>query len=194
MSRCAGAGREQSQAANPSWPMEILCFQNYSEFSELYTEHRHHAQYINGCWLGGRNFWVPRSLLGDRLHNQLLCGEKTVLCIICFAYFYCCCCCYYYSFLFCLIKLSLSEPTSFSPFSSPSHWRGVERVSGCVVRVATCRLNHDSILCLNYAKNACFFKTKIICWSSKFWCCIEFRLLLSFCSRGLFPYFASDVY
>jgi len=38
MSRCAGAGREHSQAASPSR-----------------AYHRHHAQFMSGGRLGGRN-------------------------------------------------------------------------------------------------------------------------------------------
>jgi len=43
MSRCAGAGREHSQTASPSRPVEV------------FHNHRRHAQYINGSWPGGRN-------------------------------------------------------------------------------------------------------------------------------------------
>ena len=49
--------------------------------------------------------------------------------------------CFYCYYFLCLIKLPLSQPTSFTfcPFSFPSHC-GVERESGCMVLVAGCRV------------------------------------------------------
>ena len=72
---------------------------------------------------------VGSALLGDR--PQLVIGwwEKLycVLLILHMLHYY------HYSFLCCLIKLSLSQPTSFNfcPFSSPSH---------CWVLVASCQV------------------------------------------------------
>ena len=57
MSGCTGAGKEHSQAANPSWHRNIAYL-------------RHNTQCINGGWPGRRNPHVPQSLLRDRLQNQ----------------------------------------------------------------------------------------------------------------------------
>ena len=128
MSRGAGAGKKHRQAASRSWPMEIFHTTRY-------------AQFINGGWPGGqvssifsvslnffhefrKNLQVPQLLLGHCLCNQSSGGEKKIaLCIACFTHYYHY---YYYTFLCCLIKLSFSQPTSFTfcPFSSPPHRRG----------------------------------------------------------------------
>ena len=98
-----------------------------------------------------RNPRVAQSLLRDRLHNWLLDGEKNCIVYHLFCMFtttiiinY-----YYYSFLCCLIKLSVSQPGSFTfcPFSFPSHCRGREEVvseqlSGAQLPAA--RLSHNT--------------------------------------------------
>jgi len=84
---------------------------------------------------------VPRSLLRDRLCNQLSHSEKNCIVyrLFCVFFFYDY---YYYSFPYCLLKLSLSQPMSFAfcPFSSPSHCGGEKWASGCLVLVAGCQV------------------------------------------------------
>ena len=153
-SRCAGAGREQSQADSPGWPMEI--FHTMDAMLSLWAQVGWGAatfpwvQWVPGVWWVQRNtevpwnprvLWVPWLLLRDWLGSWWSGSEKSCIAYCLFCVF-CCCCCYYdHFFLCCLIILSLSQPTSFTfwPFSSPSHCGGRrERVNGWLVLVAGC--------------------------------------------------------
>jgi len=129
-SRCAGAGREHSQADHQA---------AQRKYSTPWTSRSVYKRGLAGgagiCEI--RRSWDFRGsrdrCSGTGCATACWAVRKIVLCIACFAYssysYY-----YFYSFLSC-IKLSLSQPTSitFCPFSSPSHCGGgglSERLSG----------------------------------------------------------------
>ena len=167
MSRCTGSGREHSQAASPSWAMDIfhtiaVMFNlwmeaNWGQESALFWEFclvpwvwwvLQNLRVRRNPWnlwvLGNR--WVLGSLLGDRLRSWSLGSEKNCIMYSLF--------CIFIIIVVIIISSSTSSSISFivllnclylnprvllfHPFSSPSHQGREERVSVCVVLVAGC--------------------------------------------------------
>ena len=104
MSGCAGAGRQQSQAASPSWPVEIfhtrditLSFTNWNwpggrnsvfsvslncTVSSVLFPWVPWVLWNSWVWQNPRapgNLWLLRPLLCDRLHNWLSGREKNYI-------------------------------------------------------------------------------------------------------------------
>jgi len=101
MSRCAGAGREHRQAANPIWPMEIF----------------HTIDITLSLWMGVGLRAGVHEFHDHCLGWQLITGWwEIVLCITCILVIIT------LSYFCCPVKLSLSQPTSCAFLSiSPPH-------------------------------------------------------------------------
>jgi len=118
-SRCAGAGREPAQAGPQKYSIPwtscsvyilgLVTVQEpfFHEFELLFFFKFSKIHEFGNCCSG----------TGCTISCQAVRRNFIVYCLFCTLY-------YYYSFLCCPIKLSLSQPTSFTfcPFYSPSHW------------------------------------------------------------------------
>jgi len=136
MSRCAGAGREHSQATHQAgqwkysapWTARSVYKQGLARGQELLI-----------MSLASSVSSASSAIAAQGLATQSVTRQwqklYSVLLVSHIFYYY-----YYYSFLCCLIKLSLSQPMSFTfcPLSSPSHCGRKEWASGCLVLVAGC--------------------------------------------------------
>jgi len=63
MSGCAGAGREPSQTARPSWPMEIFYLPYMCTIFTISMYHSCHAQLVKAGFAGGRNPFLKTKML-----------------------------------------------------------------------------------------------------------------------------------